>query len=64
MNFSREGNCYLTITSSYEENAQDMILSSIYNLLVLLDFSDPKLDEDIIDNLKNIVEGLRDKEIE
>ena len=59
--FSHEGNPYLTITSDYREYAHDMVLSSIYSLLALLDFSDKKIDDDIIDHLKMRVEELRNK---
>jgi len=59
--FSHEGNEYLTVQSSFSEYAHDMVISSIYSLLALLDFSDHKFDDDLIDHLKMRVEELRHK---
>ncbi len=55
------GDDYLTITSPYRENPQDMVISSIYNLLSLLDFGDNKFEDDVIDHLKMRIEELRNK---
>ena len=57
--FYHEGHNYLTVQSNHSEYAYDMVLSSIYSLLALLDFSDHKFDDDVIDHLIRRVEELR-----
>ncbi len=59
--FTHCSDTYLTIQSTYTEYAHDMVISSIYSLLALLDFSDHKFDDDVIDHLKMRVEELRSK---
>jgi hypothetical protein len=59
--FQHEGNEYLTVQSSYSKYAHDMVISSIYSLLALLDFSNHRFDDDLIDHLKMRVEELRNK---
>lgn len=58
--FSHEGNEYLTVQSSFCEEAHDMVISSIYSLLALLDFSEHRFDDDLIDHMIRRVEELRD----
>jgi len=57
--FSHEGSEYLTVQSSCSENAHDMIISSLHSLLALLDLSDHRFDDDLIDHMIKWVEGLR-----
>ena len=59
--FSHEGSEYLTVQSAFSEYAHSMVISSIYSLLALLEFSDHKFDDDLIDHLKMRVEELRNK---
>jgi len=59
IHFNNNGEEYLTITSSPSEYAHDMVLSSIYSLLALLDFSEHRFDNEVIDHLKMRVEQLR-----
>jgi len=57
--FSHEGNEYLTVQSSYAQYAHDMVISSIYSLLALLDFSEHRFDDDLIDHMIRRVDELR-----
>ncbi len=59
--FYHGGNNYLTVQSNHTEHAHDMVLSTIYSLLALLDFSLQTFDDDVIDHLKMRVEELRCK---
>jgi len=59
--FTVDGDPYLTIQSRYTEHAHDMVISSIYSLLAILDFSDKGFDDQVIDHLKMRVEELRNK---
>lgn len=60
MEFEHEGNPLFEIRSHYREQSHDAVISSIYSLLTLLDFSNQKLDDDvIIDHMKARVEALR-----
>lgn len=57
--FQECGDTYITMQSSPTEHAYDMVIQSIYSLLALLDFSDHRFDDDVIDHLKLRVEDLR-----
>lgn len=59
--FNQHSETYLTIQSGYVENAYDMVLSSVYSLLALLDFGEHRFDDEVIDHLKMRVEELRHK---
>ncbi len=59
--FENCGETYLTIQSHHTDHAYDMVISSIYSLLAILDFSENKFDDDVIDCLKMRVEELRHK---
>jgi len=61
IDFTHDGNPYLTILSEYSEYAQDVILSAIYNLINLLEIGDHKFDDNIIDHLKNRFDEMRIK---
>jgi hypothetical protein len=59
--FLHEGNEYFTVQSSCTEYAHDMVISSIYSLLNLLDYSDHEFDDNLIDHLKSRIEELRNR---
>lgn len=59
MEFEHEGNPLFEVRSHYREHPHDVVISSIYTLITLLEFSNQKLDDDVIDHLKARIENLR-----
>lgn len=58
IHFNNNGEEYLTITSSPSEYVHEVVVSSIYSLLALLEFSEHRLNNEVIDHLKMRVEQL------
>lgn len=59
MLFEHEGNPLFEVCSHYRVQPHDSVISAMYALISLLDFSNQKLDDDIIDHLKTRIEQLR-----
>jgi hypothetical protein len=57
--FTHQSNPYLIIQSSDNEHSYEAVLGAIYSLVALLEFSNHKFDDCIIDNLKMRIEELR-----
>ena len=52
---------YLTLITSEQDYAYDMVIESIFNLLAILSMGNHKFDGAVINRLKFRVEELRDK---
>jgi hypothetical protein len=57
--FNKGDETYFTISSEHKEYFHDMVLCTINNLLAILEFSNHKFDDEVVEHLKMRLEELR-----
>lgn len=60
INFNHVGENYLTVQTTYEEYAHDMVLETLHSCISLLYLCEHKFDDDTIDKIIRRIEELRE----